>query len=78
MSQETKNKIALLFAQVVAGVFVFMIASVTFGFVSARLMGLPVDVDKFYAMISQPISMILGAILGFIAGGGKTAEKDEL
>ncbi len=77
MSEETKDYIYRLFAKCVAFVFVFIIVAIVGGFWTARLTGLPVDVDKFYNLINQPFLMILAALLLWVGGQSKRDDKDE-
>jgi hypothetical protein len=72
MRQADRSRITWLFARVVAFSLMFMLVSVIGGFVCARVLGHPVDVDKFYAFIGNAFSTILGAVLGFLAGDRKS------
>lgn len=77
MTEQDRSFVIRLFAMVIAGVFVFIIVSMVGGFITARMMGLPVDTERFYATIGPPFTMMLGAILGFLAGGGKKEGPNE-
>lgn len=68
MKQADRSRITWLFARLVAFALAFMLVAVVGGFVGARILGHPVDVDKFYAFIGNAFSTILGAVLGFLAG----------
>ncbi len=71
MKQADRSRITWLFARVVAFSLSFMLVAVVGGFIGARLLGHPVDIDKFYAFIGNAFSTILGAVLGFLAGDRK-------
>jgi hypothetical protein len=71
MSDKDHSFIVRLFAAIVAFTFAFIIVAIVGGFIIARLQGVPVDVQLFYTTINPPFTMILGAILGYIAGGTK-------
>lgn len=60
--------------RVVSYLAAFIIVSIVGGFVTARVMGLPVDVDKFYSLIGPPFFTIIGALVGVF--GNKTPPKD--
>ena len=71
MAPEDKSYIVRLFARVVAFIAVFIIVAIVVGFVSARLMGLQVDIGKFYDLVSAPFLIILGAIVGPVTASFK-------
>jgi hypothetical protein len=52
MSEETKNKILWFFARCVGFAFVFLVVAIVGGFYTARILGLPVDTDRFYNTVS--------------------------
>lgn len=63
MSKETQDKIDWLFAQCIAFVLIFMIVAIVGGFVAARILGLPVNVQLFYNLIGNAFFMVLGYVL---------------
>ncbi len=67
MSPTTKDFIARLAAVVVAFVFCFMTVCIVGGFTAARLMGLPVDVDKFYGIVSPAYMIMLNGVMVLVA-----------
>ncbi len=74
MKDEDRSYIERLFAKVVAFALIFIVVAIVGGFVLARLMHIPVDVDKFYSLIGNAFYMMLGAVLGMIATG-KNGDK---
>jgi hypothetical protein len=67
MNDACKSFVIKLFACCVAFAFVFMIVAMVGGFIAARLLGLPVDVDRFYGVVGPAFMMILAAVLGWLS-----------
>jgi hypothetical protein len=77
MNDATKNKVIWLFACCVSFVFVFMTTAIVGGFIAARMLGLPVDTDRFYNTIGPAFFMILGAVLNMFPGNLKNKQADK-
>jgi hypothetical protein len=75
MTPEDRSFTNRVFTVVVAFIVSFTMMAVVGGFIIARLMNIPVDVDKFYSFLNSPFLVLVGVIVMRL--GEKPSDKKD-